>query len=391
MADDPAAVIRSQARIERHLDGQRRRIDIIVGAGAGIGWRLDRYLHAALPTLRRTLLMGWIEQGFVTIAGRQARCGLRIRAHDRISLDCPMPEPPPEDDTPPASALTIRYDHGGVLVVDKPAGMLVHQAGRRLSGTLLNHLQDLAVARGLDPACVHLVNRIDRDTSGLVLAALDDAVNSTLAIALQQGRMHKEYRAICRGLPTPTDGDWLWPIRPDPSGASIARFCHPDGQPSHTGYRVLETAGDHALLACRLHTGRQHQIRVHAAQAGHPLLGDWVYGYPCQELAGQALHAAILTFPDPHSGEPRTVQSPLPPPLAGVWSRLGQGWTPTPRHLDEEERSRLGLTHETGDPVPLRPGWRAPSWLDETTLRQLAREAPDEVPEAAGDWAEDGE
>jgi hypothetical protein len=139
------------------------------------------------------------------------------------------------------------------------------------------------------------------------------------------------------------------------------------GKPSHTDYAVLETApGGYSLLQVLLRTGRQHQIRIHAAHNGHPLVGDWVYGPACQELRGQALHAAVLAFPDPRSGKQLTVEAPLPGAIGALWEHLKAGGTVTPRELDDDERSRLGQIE--GGPT------RLPTWLTPEQRVAIERE-----------------
>lgn len=371
-----AWAIRNEARIDRVLTQRHRRIAVVVGPHAGVGLRLDRYLALALPRLSRSLIQRWLGDGHARrLDGAAVTARYRVRAGDTFELLCPLPpgvfdldeEPPP---------LEILHDRDCVVVVNKPPGLLAHQAGKRLAGTLLNQLQDLAEARGLDAREARLVNRIDRDTSGIVLCTLDAAVHRRLSIALQAGALRKEYRALCAGVPEPAHGHWRQAIRDDPTGASIARQLHPRGQPSHTEYRVVARSPDdgHALLHIVLHTGRQHQIRVHAAGNGHPLLGDWVYGPACAELPGQALHAAALTFPDPHDGVPVRIEAPLIGSIARIWDHLCTGGQLTPRALDADERRRLGLgTEEDGEDDFLPSGWRRPTWLSARELTDLGR------------------
>jgi len=382
MADDAALAwaIRNEARIERTLTGTHRHILVIAGPNAGVGLRLDRYLALALPRLSRTLIRRWLDADYATCNRERAQAKHKVQAGDRIELLCPLPPGVFDHDEPPP--LEILYDADGVLVVNKPPGLLAHQAGKHLAGTLLNQLQDLVVARGGAVRDARLVNRIDRDTSGIVLATTDAAVHSRLSIALQAGDLHKEYRALCHGVPRARHGHWLDPIRDHPTGASIAREVHPDGQACDTEYELLAaTPGErYSLLRLVLHTGRQHQIRVHAAANGHPLVGDWVYGTPCHELPGQALHAAMLSFPHPgRAGETVRVEAPLTPALDRLWNHLRAGEDVTPRRLDPEEARRLGIVEDAEDDRDLLPeGWRRPSWLSREELRKLAAGCEDE-------------
>ncbi len=361
---DEAAAIRGEVRVERRLTADRRVVRFAVGHLHGHGWRLDKYLHAILPTLSRGLLSRWIVQGYCTrdeavITDARAK----LKPGQIIVLDAPLPPPVAGGDLPPLAIL----DQGpGFLVANKPAGQLPHQAGRHLTGTLLNQIQDWLAEQGGDPADVRLVNRIDRDTSGIVLASLDLAAHTVLSQAMDAHTLRKEYRAICHGVPEPSEGAWTEPIL-EPSEESIAMRIDATGKPSHTDYALLETApAGFALLRVLLRTGRQHQIRIHAAHHGHPLVGDWVYGPACAELRGQALHAAVLAFPDPASGRTRTVEAPLPGAIGSLWEHLRAGGTVTPRGLDAEERSRIGHVGACGQ--------RLPSWLSAEERAAIERE-----------------
>jgi 23S rRNA pseudouridine1911/1915/1917 synthase len=354
-ADDgaEAAAIRGEVKVERQLLGGQRAVRFSVGRLHGKGWRLDKYLHAICPTISRSLLRRWLEQGCCRVDGAVA--GVRAKLHAGARVELLAPVPPPAEGPPPA-ALRIVHQDPGFLVLDKPAGVLAHQAGRNLTGTLMNQLQDWMAEHGRDPLQARLVNRIDRDTSGLMLASLDLASHNALSEALDTRAMRKEYRAVCHGVPDPVSGSWRDPIL-EPDGDSIAMRIDPAGKPSHTDYEVLEAApgGRYALLRVLLHTGRQHQIRIHAAHHGHPLVGDWVYGSPCAELPGQALHAAVLELPHPVDGRRLRLEAPLPPALAALWTALAAGGEVAPVPLAEDQRSRLGLGAEAGR--------RLPDWL----------------------------
>lgn len=361
---DEAASIRGEVRVDRRLTADRRVVQFAVGQMHGRGWRLDKYLHAILPTLSRGLLRRWIEQGYCLIDGVPGEPRGKLKPGQIVLLDAPLPPPVTGDGQ--LAPLAILEQGPGFLVANKPAGQLPHQAGRHLTGTLLNQIQDWFAEQGSDPAEVRLVNRIDRDTSGIVLASLNLAAHTVLAQAMESHSLRKEYRAICHGRPEPAAGAWTEPIW-EPSEESIAMRIHANGKPSHTDYEVLETAPSGAtLLRVLLRTGRQHQIRIHAAHHGHPLIGDWVYGPACAEVRGQALHAAILAFPDPVDGHVRSVEAPLPGILGKLWEDLRAGGTVTPRELNEEERSRLGLSGETGQ--------RLPSWLSPEQRAQIEQE-----------------
>lgn len=359
--------IRGEVKVERISTGERRIVRFAVGRLHGRGWRLDKYLHAILPTISRSLLRRWLDQGCATVDGRVAAARDKVAAGQRVELRQPLP--PPAPDAPRLPPPTILREDPRFIVYDKPAGMLAHQAGRTLSGTLINHLQARLEEQGRDPQDARLVNRIDRDTSGIVLASLDLPAHLVLSAALEAHALRKEYRAICRGVPDPAAGSWTDPIA-EAGEESIAMRIAPDGKPSHTDYEVIEAApgGRYALLRVLLRTGRQHQIRIHAAHNGHPLVGDWVYGTRCAELAGQALHAALLEFPHPAGGGTVRVEAPLPDPLAALWERLREGGDVTALPLDDEQRARLGQE-------ATRTGLRRPPWLTEAEFAEIQREA----------------
>ncbi|MBA3686747.1 MAG: RluA family pseudouridine synthase [Planctomycetes bacterium] len=387
MADDPeldddaeAAAIRGEVPIERELTRDRRIVRFAVGANHGKGWRLDKYLHAILPTLSRSMIRRWLDAGHATIDGAVAADRAKLKPGQRVELRAPLPS---EHDGGGASGgvLEVLIEDPLFLVCCKPAGVLAHQAGKAMSGTLINHVHDWLEARGRDPRCARLVNRIDRDTSGIVLVSLDDAAHARLATAMEARDLHKEYRAICHGVPDPSAGSWLDPIA-EAGEESIAMRIDPDGKASHTDYEVIENSqgsgvggrgsggpetGRFALLRVLLHTGRQHQIRIHAAHHGHPLVGDWVYGTPCAELPGQALHAALLEFPHPVSGATVRAEAPLPSALSTLWERVRTGTALTPTRLSDEQRSKLGLAAQRG--------LRRPAWMSEDEFAAMRREA----------------
>lgn len=359
--------IRGEVKIERLSTGERRIVRFAIGRLYGRGWRLDKYLHAILPTISRSLLRRWLDQGCATVDDRVATARDKVVAGQRVELRQPMP--PPAPDAPRLPPPTILCEDPRFVVYDKPAGMLAHQAGRTLSGTLINHLQARLEEQGRDAQDARLVNRIDRDTSGIVLASLDLPAHQLLAAALDAHVLRKEYRAICHGVPDPASGSWTDPIK-EAGEESIAMRIAPDGKPSHTDYETLAVApgGRYALLRVLLRTGRQHQIRIHASHHGHALVGDWVYGTACAELLGQALHAAVLEFPHPTTGATVRVEAPLPASLAALWDSLLAGGEVTTVPLDDEQRARLGLGEE-------RSGPRRPAWLSEAEFSAIRREA----------------
>jgi 23S rRNA pseudouridine1911/1915/1917 synthase len=363
----------------------------------GKGWRLDKYLAALMPTISRAMIQRWLDRGAATIDGVVVSGRPQIRPGQRIVLTAPLPERAEDQGYP--GPLEILYRDRWLLAANKPPGQLAHQAGKTMTGTLLNQVQDWFEAQGGDPQQVRLVNRIDRDTSGIVLLSLDVGAHTTVAQAMEARDLDKEYRAICHGSPADDHGDWRDPIGEGPPD-SIQRVVRADGQECYTEYFVLERSGDRpmsdvrcpmsegrsidhdstdighrtsdigrfSLLRLLLHTGRQHQIRVHAAHNGCPLVGDWVYGQACEELGGQALHAALMEFAHPVEKRTVRIEAPFPRVLADLWARLKSGGSLTPRTLSEEQLSKLGRT-------PVDNGVRRPSWLTAEEFEQLRREA----------------
>jgi 23S rRNA pseudouridine1911/1915/1917 synthase len=305
-----------------------------VDAG-GAGERLDRWLAARLPDQSRARLKALIDSGQALLDGKAVKASHRLRPGERIALAIPEPAPalPQPEDIP----LRVVYEDAQLVVVDKPAGLVVHPGAGRASGTLVNAL--LHRVRGLSgvggvlrPGIVH---RLDRGTSGLMVVAKDDETHRALARQFARREVEKEYLALVLGVPAPRQGELTAPIGRDPLHRKRMSVRAPRGRPARTGYRVVETFDGAALLRVRLHTGRTHQIRVHLASLGHPVAGDAVYGAgrrpsprraASREALGSlerpALHAARLGFEHPARRERLAFESPLPEDLADVLRRL---------------------------------------------------------------------
>jgi 23S rRNA pseudouridine1911/1915/1917 synthase len=309
--------------------------------------RLDRLLVARLPGaagLSRTRLAAWIREGRVEIDGVPAtRAAQRLRPGQAIALD--VPEPAPRPHLAEARPLTVLYEDDALLAIDKPAGLVMHPTRRYPSGTLMNallaHLAHPAGGNGR----VHLVHRLDRETSGIVLVAKSPAVHATLARAMARRAVHKDYLAVVYGTPrAPRDRIDLR-IRRDPVTRRMTTSRH-DGLAASTEIAVLAScpglspgAGPEVtFLRCRLITGRLHQIRVHLAGVGLPIVGDPVYGEPrwkgiadprlrdvCATLARQALHAWRLTCAHPLTGAPLSITAPLPADVQALVDAAGVG------------------------------------------------------------------
>jgi 23S rRNA pseudouridine1911/1915/1917 synthase len=301
--------------------------------------RLDSYLATRLDASRSRVAQ-WIEAGRVLVNGRPARKRDRPRAGDRVLLELPPPEPSPL--TAEAIPLSILHEDADLLVVDKPAGLVVHPAPGHAAGTLVNallhHVGDLSGIGGvLRPGIVH---RLDRDTSGLMIVAKHDTAHRRLAAALQARRIRRRYLTLAWGhLPADTltvDA----PIARHPTDRKRMAVVE-GGRRAVTHFRRLEQWPAAELVRAELETGRTHQIRVHLQHAGHPVVGDPVYaagrerGFSgsaqrwARELARrvprQFLHAAELEFRHPRTGEPLRFAAPLPADLAEAlaWVRGG--------------------------------------------------------------------
>jgi 23S rRNA pseudouridine1911/1915/1917 synthase len=289
------------------------------------GERLDRFLAAVLPEHSRSFLQQLITKGAITLAGRPARAGLRLKAGDRIRVEIPAAEPAALVPTP--LPLTVVYEGEDVIVLDKPAGLVVHPAPGHATDTLVNALlaryPDLTVGGALRPGIVH---RLDKDTSGLIVVAKTDAAMASLRRQMQAGEVLKEYLALVDGhLPVP-EGVIEAPIGRHPKERKRMAVI-PGGREARSRFMVLETIGSHSLLRVRLQTGRTHQIRVHLASIGNPVEGDPVYGRRrchCPGLGRQFLHAARLGFRLPKTGEYVQFDSELPADLRECLAYLRQ-------------------------------------------------------------------
>ena len=287
--------------------------------------RADAVLSAALDGLTRSVAVRWLEEGRVTLNGRPLKKNARLQPGDQLLIAPPQPQP--ADLIPQDIPLEIAYEDGDVIVVNKPVGMVVHPAPGHPDGTLVNALlyhckNSLSGINGeLRPGIVH---RIDRDTSGLIIAAKNDRAHLSLAAQLQDHSLFRLYHAVAVGAFREASGTVSAPIgrhKTDRKRMAVT----PDGREAVTHWQVVDAQNGCTHLTCRLETGRTHQIRVHMAHIGHPLLGDTVYGAkkPVPGLAGQCLHAAQLTFTHPSTGERLTVEAPLPDWFQAVLSRYG--------------------------------------------------------------------
>ena len=291
------------------------------------GERADQFIARLVPELTRSAAQRLLEEGAVTLAGRPVKKNYKTAPGDVLAVA--LPEPEPVDAVPQDIPLDVVYEDGDVIVVNKPVGMVVHPAAGHPDGTLVNALlyhcgESLSGINGaLRPGIVH---RIDRDTSGLLIAAKNDFAHQALAEQLQDHSLYREYEAVCVGTLREDAGTVDAPISRHPVERKKMAVDRKNGRPAVTHWQVLARYPGHTHIRCRLETGRTHQIRVHMASIGHPLLGDTVYGAkkPVPGLAGQCLHARRLSFIHPRTGERVTVECPLPDYFTQVLARLGR-------------------------------------------------------------------
>lgn len=260
--------------------------------------------------LSRTLARRWIEAGLVELSGRPARRASQAVAEGAVVV-VTLPETavrrvPPR---PEELDLDVLFEDDHLLAINKPPGVVVHPTYKHTSKTLVNAvLWRLRHRRDVRPG---VLTRLDKDTSGLVLVALSAPVHAAVQAGGRVGRLAKHYLAIVEGVPRPRAGSLELPLGRDP-GDRRRVVARADGAPSHTRYQVLSSGDGRALVACQLVTGRTHQIRVHLATAGWPIVGDRTYGTPCDLIARQALHAWRVELPHPVTQTMLRLEAPLP-------------------------------------------------------------------------------
>ncbi len=294
---------------------------ILSAASSDRGKRLDSFLHEQLPAYSRARLQSWIKGGRVLIDGTASRSSHLLRGTEEISVS--PAELAPLKAEAEEIPLTILYEDADVIVVDKPAGMVVHSGAGHSRGTVVNALLHrfgaLSSVNGdLRPGIVH---RLDKDTSGVLAVARTDKAHMALAKQFQDRQVEKTYLALVHGRMKQPSGSITAPIARDPVHRTRMTARLPSGRPAVTDYRVLEELGRFSYLEVRIGTGRTHQIRVHLASLRHPILGDRLYNAPAivpglPSLGRFFLHAYRLRFQSPSSQEWITVESPLAPELA---------------------------------------------------------------------------
>lgn len=292
------------------------------------GKRADRFLAEKLSSCSRSRLQALIGEGLVTIDGVPVRSSRKVAPGETVTVE--LPDPVETEVVPEEMDLDILYEDGDVLVVNKPKGMPVHPAAGHINGTLVNGIlahcgSDLSGINGvLRPGIVH---RIDKDTTGALIVCKNDAAHRAIAAQLEAHTAVRRYRGIVTGNLKEDTGTVTGNIGRSPRDRKKMAVVVSGGKPAVTHYRVLERFGTCTYCEFRLETGRTHQIRVHMAHIGHPLLGDEVYGggrrIPGTE--GQTLHAMVIGFVHPSTGAYVECTAPLPPYFEELLERLRRG------------------------------------------------------------------
>lgn len=291
------------------------------------GTRLDKFLTGRRPDLSRAFLQTLVADGMVEVNGKARKANYAVKLSDTVTLEIPPPAPTEVvgEDIP----LDVLYEDEDVLVINKPAGMVVHPAAGHASGTVVNavvsHAPEIVTGNHERPGIVH---RLDRDTSGVMLIAKNDAALHELQRQFAEREVHKTYLALVNGRVKTPNGKIDAPLTRDPDDRKrIAVAKGQNGRHAVTVFTVLEQVERYALLRVEPETGRTHQIRVHLAFLKHPVVGDAVYGKKKNELGleRQFLHAWRITFMHPANRMPMTFVAPLPEDLKAGLKQAGMG------------------------------------------------------------------
>jgi len=286
--------------------------------------RIDKYITESWEEdISRSQVQLWISAGHVLVNGQPVKANYKLAAGDRLEVT--VPEPAAVEIAPEDIPLNVAFEDKDVIVVNKPRGMVVHPAPGHASGTLVNalmyHCKDLSGINGeLRPGIVH---RIDKDTSGLIMAAKNDMAHASLAAQLKDHSVTRRYYALVHGNVSHDQGTIDAPIGRDPIDRKMYTVTERNSKHAVTHFTVKERFGDYTLLELQLETGRTHQIRVHMKFIGHPLVGDPVYGRSKGiKMNGQALHAGVLGFIHPASGEYMEFSAPIPDDMEDLLTSL---------------------------------------------------------------------
>jgi len=335
VADTPEPELDDDAGDDELAGGERHQIVVDATRAGG---RIDAVIAQAVTALSRAQVQRLIEEGRVQISGTVATKSLRVREHDVIEISVPAPEP--LEVTPEPIPLLVAFEDADLIVIDKPAGLVVHPAAGHTSGTLVNallhHCKDLSGIGGvLRPGIVH---RLDKDTSGLIVATKSERAHAALTAAFaaksrgEPGGLERTYLAITSPAPPTATGTLRTLYGRHPVHRKKFSSKVTSGKHAVTHWQVEVALRDAALVRFRLETGRTHQIRVHASDHGWPLVGDQTYGHKprteqlanvARELGRQALHAATLSFEHPVTGKRLSFESLLPADMQKAIVLLG--------------------------------------------------------------------
>ncbi|WP_432630540.1 RluA family pseudouridine synthase [Brotaphodocola sp.] len=294
----------------------------------GAGSRIDRYLSEQVAEMSRAHLQKLLKDGGVTVNDRPVKSSYKVMEGDKIQLD--IPEAVEPEIVPEEMDLDILYEDKDIILINKPKGMVVHPAAGHATGTLVNGLMahcrgDLSGINGvMRPGIVH---RIDMDTTGVLIVCKNDQAHNAIAEQLKVHSITRKYYAIVHGVVKEDEGTVHAPIGRHPTDRKKMSINEKNGKDAITHYRVLRRFRRFTYIECQLETGRTHQIRVHMASIGHPLLGDHVYGpakCPFSGLQGQTLHAGVLGIIHPTTGEYMEFQAPLPEYFETLLRKLEQ-------------------------------------------------------------------
>lgn len=314
------------------------------------GLRLDRFLSSHFPELSRTRLQQFVDEGRARVGGAVPKRSYRLEAGEFVELEIPPSTPPGIEAE--AIPIEVLYEDEDLAVVNKPAGLIVHPGAGSKAGTLaaafLHRFGNLSAVGGpLRPGIVH---RLDKGTSGALIVARNDAAHRCLVDEFRDRRVEKTYLALLHGRMKEDSGRIELPVARDLRRRTRMTARRREGRPAHTDWRVRARLDGFTLVEANLRTGRTHQLRVHFAALGHPVVGDTLYGAPRVVRAGGAelsplgrnfLHAARLRFTHPRSGEPVEVRAPLPEELRAYLRELARVLGSDPASIDALVRESL--------------------------------------------------
>lgn len=298
---------------------------ILTASEEEIGKRIDKFISDNIAQLSRSAVQGLIADGMILVGGRISEKNYKLRGNEQITVE--IPEPQPMDALPEDIPLDIVYEDSELLVVNKPKGMVVHPAHGNYTGTLVNALlhhcgDSLSGINGvIRPGIVH---RIDKNTSGLLIVAKTDSAHVRLAEQIKEHSFTREYEAVAAGYFRETEGTIDAPIGRHKTDRKKMCVTQENSRNAVTHYSVIRQYGGYAHVRLKLETGRTHQIRVHLAYIGHPVLGDDVYGKPYKGIEGQCLHARKIGFIHPLTNEYTEFVSELPNYFVSVLNKIGK-------------------------------------------------------------------